>query len=89
MSGGRLDYHLKAAKTLSLSELAQLLIFLEDPRSNRKETQDFLKQRLSQTIHDFYNDEMQISGEPEDRLASPRGPADADLALILPSSGRR
>jgi len=40
-------------------------------------------QELTERLENFYSTEVQVSGKGCDKLASPGGPADADLGIIL------
>ena len=73
----------EATRNLSQDELAQLCEFLNAPKAGWSQTREQLNQKLTERLEDFYSTEVQVSGQARDRLASPGGPEDADLGLIL------
>ena len=73
----------EATRNLSQDELAQLCEFLNAPKAGWGQTREQLNQKLTERLEDFYSTEVQVSGQVRDRLASPGGPEDADLGLIL------
>lgn len=73
----------EATRNLSQDELAQLCEFLNAPKAGWRQTREQLNQKLTERLEDFYSTEVQVSGQARDRLASPGGPEDADLGLIL------
>jgi hypothetical protein len=73
----------EATWSLSQDELAQLLEFLKAPKAGWSHTKEQLHQELTERLEDFYSTEVQVSGGSRDRLASPGGPEDADLGIIL------
>jgi hypothetical protein len=46
-------------------------------------TKEQLHQELTERLENFYSTKVQVSGGGRDRLASPGGPEDADLGIIL------
>lgn len=77
------DFAREAAKTLSASEFASLLAFLKRPEGSRTESSKQLRTILAKRLDQFYESEVQESGQSPDRLARPGGPEDANLAIIL------
>jgi hypothetical protein len=73
----------EATRSLSQDELAQLLEFLKAPKAGWSHTKEQLHQELTERLENFYSTEVQVSGKGCDRLASPGGPEDADLGIIL------
>lgn len=74
----------QAAKILSNPEMTQLLQFIEHPKSPHVQaTQDVLHRTLMRKLKHFRSKECQVSSENPARLATPGGPEDADLGIIL------
>ncbi|RAK99169.1 uncharacterized protein BO80DRAFT_478634 [Aspergillus ibericus CBS 121593] len=78
-----MKFSLEAARTLSLEEFSQLLVFLGDPRAGSKYPQGLLQAKLTQRLQEFYLIEQQMSGLPSNELSIPGGPVDADLGIAL------
>lgn len=71
----------EAKKTLSDAEFKDLQHFLT--RSTPPRDAEYLHKQISEKLQTFYAAEVLESGEPCNRLASPSGPEDADMGLIM------
>lgn len=73
----------EADRCLSRDEFIQLLTFLKNPKAGWRKTKEQLHKSLTERLESFYSNETIESGQNRDRLATPGGPPDADLGLIL------
>lgn len=72
-----------AAAILSSQEREELVRFLKHLRAGSKKSKEEVQHKVRARIERFYSEEVRVSGEQSDRLASPGGPADADVGVIL------
>lgn len=85
ISGSRIArlFAREAEHGLSRDEFIQLLAFLKAPKASWRQTKEQLHKSLEERLESFYSSETMVSGESRERLASPGGPPDADLGIIL------
>lgn len=71
----------EAKRTLGEKDFRDLLHFLSEPPQIHN--REYLHGQIFAKLRTFYAAEVLESGEPPDRLASPSGPEDAAVGLVM------